>query len=185
MRGIVGRSGISMNVLGHSNAVERLRDNIRTVFPDDAFLGSVTPVDRISEKVYDDVLGLDVELYDDQQALYGSLHRRRWSEIPASFINSNPDGIVLLTNETFVAFLPAWLTCALTDKQVREFMVYTFSPEPDKPSERMDSRMLLLTSQQKKALLAFLAHCVEVESSKFIKEHARTALAYVDQSTQP
>jgi hypothetical protein len=102
MRGIVGRSGISMTVLGHSNAVERLRDNIRTVFPDDAFLGSVTPIDGISEKVYDDVLGLDVELYDDQQALYGSLHRRRCSEIPASFINSNPDGIVLLTNEAFV-----------------------------------------------------------------------------------
>jgi hypothetical protein len=34
---------------------------------------------------------------------------------------------------------------------------------------------ILLTSQQKKVLLTFLAHGVEVESSKFIKEHAQTA----------
>ena len=33
-----------------------LRDIIRTAFPDDAFLGSVTPVHGISEKVYDEAL---------------------------------------------------------------------------------------------------------------------------------
>jgi hypothetical protein len=86
-----------------------------------------------------------------------------------------PDGIVLLTHEAFAAFLPAWLTCALTNNAVREFMVYTFSPELHKTSERMDSRIRLLTFPQKKALRAFLPHCVQVESSHFVTEHADRA----------
>jgi hypothetical protein len=148
-----------------SNA-ELVQAKIRTAFPDSEFFGLITSADG----------SLNEEL-DEEQALYGALRGRKWTEIPASFVGSYPDGVVLLTDEAFAAFLPAWLTCALQDRTVRELMVYTFSPR--EPSERMNRRIRSLTSSQREALLAFLAHCVEVESSSFVKERARRALVRI------
>lgn len=148
------------------NDAEHVQAKIRTAFPDSEFFGSITPADG----------SLNEEL-DEEQALYGALRGKRWTEIPASFVGCYPDGVVLLTDEAFAAFLPAWLTCALQNKTVRELMVYTFSPR--EPSERTNRRIRSLTSPQREALQAFLAHCVEVESSGFVKERARRALARV------
>ena len=53
--------------------------------------------------------------------------RKVGPNIPTSFIEQNPDGVVLLTDEAFTVFLPAWLTCAIEKDKVREMMVYTFS----------------------------------------------------------
>lgn len=146
---------------------ELLSAKIKVAFPDLAFSGPITGVD-----------GQPNEELDEQQALYGALRGRKWSEIPVSVIESNPDGVVLLTDEAFVAFLPAWLHCALTHEKVRELMVYAFSPAVHKSTEGMDRRIRRLTSPQKEALLAFLTYCAEVESSKFVKERARSAVAY-------
>lgn len=149
---------------GHD--AELVQAKIRAAFGDSVFCGAITPADR----------RLDEEL-DEEQALYGTLHGKKWSEVPASFVGSYPDGIVLLTDDAFAAFLPAWLTCALQNKAVREMMIYTFAPR--EPSERTNRRIRSLTSPQREALKAFLAHCVEAESSGFIKERARKALARV------
>jgi hypothetical protein len=150
--------------------LELLRAKIKVAFPDAAFSGVITGAD-----------GLLSEELDEEQALYGALRGRKWSEVPVSIIESNPDGIVLLTDEAFVAFLPAWLNRALTQEKVREMMVYVFSPDVHKSTETTDHRMRQFTSPQKDVLVAFLKYCLEVESSKFVKERARSAVAYASQ----
>jgi hypothetical protein len=148
------------------NDAELVQAKIRAAFPDSVFSGSITPADgRLNEEL------------DEERALYSALHGKKWTDIAASFIGGYPDGVVLLTDEAFATFLPAWLTCALQNKEVRELMVYTFSPR--EPSERSDRRVRNLTSSQREALRAFLAYCLEVESSNFVKERARRALARV------
>ena len=148
-------------------AIIGLRSRIRAAFPDSTFNGPITGVD-----------GLMNEELDEQRALYAALRDKKWSEVPTAVIDNNPDGVVLLTDEAFAAFLPAWLDRALTHEKVRELMVYVFSPDVHKSTERTGHRIEHLSPPQKEALLAFLTYCVEVESSKFVKERARSAVAY-------
>jgi hypothetical protein len=155
-----------------SEAVLALRLQITRAFPDFTFNGPITGVD-----------GLMNEELDEERALYAALRDKKWSEVPTSVIDNNPDGVVLLTVEAFAAFLPAWLDCALTHEKVRELMVYVFSPDVHKSTERTDKRIGHLTSQQKETLLAFLTYCLEVESSKFVKERARSAVEYAARFT--
>lgn len=150
-------------------AAEAVREKIRRAFPDLKFSGRITPSD-----------GETGEDYDEEQALYGALHGRKWSEIPVSFIKPYSYSIPLLTETAFGMFLPAWLIVALDDDEVREAVVYTFSGHNrDTDTSFMARRLQLLSSLQREALQMFLAHCVEVETSKFVQEHARRALEYV------
>jgi len=146
---------------------ELVEAKIRAAFADSTFAGPITAVDEMTN-----------EELDEEQALYGALRGRSWSEISASLIARYPDGIALLTDEAFIAFLPAWLTRALKDDEVLEAMVYMFSPHA-RTSEMLNRRLRLLSAEQREALEAFLAHCVDVESSKFVKDHARRAVAHV------
>jgi hypothetical protein len=132
-------------------------------------MGAITGVD-----------GWQQEELDEERALYGCLHEKNWSEIPTSFIEQNPDGVVLLTDEAFTVFLPAWLTCAIERDNVREMMVYTFSGDLKKSSDRIDRRMRQLAPIQRDAIRAFLVLCVDVESSKFVRQHAQSALDYMN-----
>ena len=146
-----------------------LRDRIRAAFPDTVQSGSVTPADEETD-----------EDLDETRALYVALRGRKWSDIPASFIKEYAYSIPLLTEESFVMFLPAWLTGALDDQETRRAMVYTFSPDRrDEDTSFMDRRVQRLSGAQKEAIRAFLSHSVDVEPSKFVKERARRALEYV------
>ena len=83
-----------------------------------------------------------------------------------------------------VAFLAAWLSCALKDAEVREMVVYAFSPDAHKRSNWRGRHIHLLNSSQRKVLQTFLAYCVDIESSKYIKQHAQAALEYVKSMTE-
>jgi hypothetical protein len=144
-----------------------LRDNIIAAFPGSVFSGPITRVD-----------GRTDEALEEEQALYNALRARKWSDIEGSFVSSNVDGIALLTDQAFAAFLPAWLIAALDENEVREMLVYFFSPSAHEPSESRDRRIEQLTLPQKKVLRAFLTYCFEVEDSEFVKEHARSAAEY-------
>lgn len=145
-----------------------LRASIIAAFPNSVFSGSITAVDGRTDR----------EL-DEEQALYNALYGKKWSDIEASFVSSYPDGISLLTDEAFAAFLPAWLIAALGDNEVRELVVFFFSSSAHEPSERRDRRIQQLTLLQKKVLREFLTYCAEMEASEFVKEHARSAVEYV------
>ena len=149
--------------------VEALRTAIQVAFPDRPFLGSITAVD-----------GLTNEELDEQRALYSALRGRKWSEIPLPVIESNPDGIVLLTDEAFIAFLPAWLTHALAHEKIRELLIYVFSPAVHASMKKMDQRIRLLNSMQMEALRGFLEFSFSTENSTYIKEQAAHALTYVE-----
>src|SRR3569833_322638 len=149
-----------------ANAVEAVRGQIRLAFPNMVFSGQITPAD-----------GETGEEFDEERAQYGALHGKARSEIPSSFIKSYSYSIPLLTEEAFGIFLPAWLSGALDDHEVRRAVVYAFSPHHrTEDASFMNRRVQTLTRQQKEAIRDFLAYSFNVESSKFVKDHARRAL---------
>jgi hypothetical protein len=150
------------------NAIESVRSSIQSAFPDFIYSGPITVAD-----------GKSGEDYDEPEALYNALHGRSWSEISASFIRGNPHGLVLLTAEAFVAYLPAWLIEGLSEPEVAEVMVYTFSPEDDNDQRLMEYRMLSMNSIQMKALSAFLTRFAQTTSSQSVKDSVAQALVYV------
>lgn len=145
-------------------------DKIRDAFPDITYSGSITPAD-----------GLQNEELDEERALYSELKGKKWSQVSTSFIEANPDAVVLLTDQAFFAFLPAWLNCAITHEKVREMTAYMFEPrrQKERPPKLMDNRIRQLSSPQRKAIEALLAYCVHVEPSPYIKKSAQNALDYV------
>jgi hypothetical protein len=156
------------------NSAERLRTQMRAAFPDVAYAGAITPAD-----------GKTGQDYDEHEALYNALHDKPWSQIPAAFIRGNAHGLVLLTAEAFVAYLPAWLNEGLVSPEVAEVMVYTFYPDPAKNRDHMDQRMHAMSSPQSEVLAAFLAYCSQTTTSGFLKDHATQALEYVRRFRKP
>jgi hypothetical protein len=151
------------------DVIERVRSQIRSAFPDVIHSGPITPAD-----------GKTGEDYADHGVLYGVLHGRAWSEVPVSFIRENDDGLALLTEEAFVAYLPAWLIEGLVASQVGDALIYTFCPDPGNDHRFMDRRIQLMSSVQKEALSAFLSHYAQASASKYIKDRAKQAVVYVN-----
>jgi hypothetical protein len=79
-------------------------------------------------------------------------------------------------------YLPAWLTEGLTDPEIGEVMVYTFCPEDGKETHRMDDRLKNMKPTQREALSAFLTLIFKTSASKFVKDRAEQAEAYVSRS---
>jgi len=151
---------------------EDIQRKIKRAFPEAIFSGPITSVD-----------GLPNQELDEQQALFSALRGRKWSEVPGSIIEGNPNGLVLLTDDAFQAFLPAWLIGALAQEEVLEMMLYLFSPESHTSLAMMNRRMQRLNSRQKEAIRALLLYCAEAESSTFVKKQARKAIDYVETFT--
>jgi hypothetical protein len=151
--------------------VDYVREQIRREFPDTVFLGKITPVDGRSD-----------DEFDEERDLFEVLSGRKWSDIPRSFLERNPDGFVLLVDNAFVAFLPAWLSFSLTNDEVRELLVYAFSPHvhgSDEWKKCTDRRLRSLAAAQRAVLLEVLKLHLETEPSRSIKEHAQKAVDYV------
>ncbi len=159
---------VRMTAPESDTAIASLLATLRGAFPDDIFAGPVTA----------DV-GPEDEDREEELTLGSELAGKKWSEVPAALVKVYPDGMALLTDQAFAAFLPAWLAVALGDGEVREMLAYHFSPAVHGPSERSDRRIRQLTPSQREALIAFFAHCADVEHSKFVKAHAQHALRYV------
>ena len=62
--------------------------------------------------------------------VYEALNGRIWPDIPKEFLRREPDGFVLLTDGTLVAYLPAWLMCALDDMDGENVVRELSSSEP-------------------------------------------------------
>jgi hypothetical protein len=151
------------------NEKEELRGKIRAAFPDVVFAGRITPVD-----------GDTHEDFDEEWALYGALHGKKWSEVPQSFIKSYADTIPLLTEEAFEAFFAAWLSAALDIHEVRKVLVYPLSNDRlEGDTSYMDARLRRLSESQKEATLAILASALDRESSEHFRSRARIAIEYV------
>ena len=149
-----------------------LREAIRRSFPAERYTGKVTPHDGewLPELTEENAI------LDDHMFLYEALNGRRWTEVPTQLLRNQPDGYVLLTDEAFTAFLPAWLMHSLegmdAKNEVRDFLVYTFSSTL--------SQFRVLNPEQQLTVRSLLAEFAERESSPYVKKLAFQALALID-----
>ncbi len=162
-----------MNV---SDAESNLRARIEEVFPAERCHGPITRFDGHHE-----------EEFDEDQLLYQGLLGRTWKEISGQFIREHPGGLVLLTPEAFVAFLPAWLLFALDDmageNEVRSFVIYVFSPKTEllpNTSSGIRDRFGNLNAEQQKTTRKFLAYCYIQEQSEFLRARAKDAVDFME-----
>lgn len=159
-------------------SAESVRERIKAAFPDSIFSGPITGIDG-EQQLYDERDDEGNPIYDEEQALYETLRGKRWSEIPGAFIEIYSDCHLLLSDAAFAAYLPAWLSYSLTHEEVRELMVYAFSPESHESMEGADHRLRRLTPLQIEALREFLAYALDVTTSTFVKKEAFSAMAYI------
>src|SRR3954453_2287094 len=129
-------------------------------------------------------------IYDDDMFVYEALKGRTWPDIEREFLYSQPDGFVLLTNEDLVASLAAWLMGSLGDingeNVVREFVVYSFAPNPDQVPDMTSwkaERLKVLTKRQRTVLRSLLVAFAERERSDFVRKHAASAVQLIDRTT--
>lgn len=156
---------------------DELRKLIRSAFPAHIYDGVIT--------AYDDKLE-DPEL-DEEKELYERLKGKTWTDVPQRFLDSRPDGYVLLVDKAFVAFIAAWLTRSLDDidgeNKVRDFVVYAFAPKRDLVPDTtgfIRQRLIALDGQQRDTLHALLMEFAETEPSAFQRKLASEAVGLID-----
>jgi hypothetical protein len=148
-----------------------LREAIRRSFPAEIYTGKVTPNDGewLPELTEENAI------LDDDMFLYEGLNGRRWTEVPTQLLQTHLDGYVLLTDQAFTAFLPAWLMYSLEnmdgENEVRNFLVYAFSYTL--------RQFRVLDPEQKGIVRSLLAEFAERGTSRFVKKLAVEALALI------
>jgi hypothetical protein len=172
------------NVHANDGASERLaalRDSVPRIFPPVVYQGRVTRFDGewLPELTEENAL------LDDDKFLYEALLGRQWTEIPKEFIYAMAGDFVLLTHEALVAFLPAWMMCALEDitgeNRVREMFVYSFSPEEQhRLGEYKLRRLRALNPDQRSLVRSLLLEFAHLEPDGFIREHASAGVKFID-----
>ena len=164
-------------IRGHNVRIDELRKLIRHAFPAEAYTGRITPCDD----------ELDDPDLDDEKDLYEALKGRRWTDLPQRFLDNQPDGYVLLIDEAFGAFLPAWLIRSLEnidgENEVRDFVVYTFSPKHDMVPDTTDfilHRLRTLSPEQRHVLHSLFVEFAERDPSAFQRKLASEAITLLD-----
>ena len=151
---------------GQGDVTAALREAIRCSFPDEPYIGKVTPNDD----------QLDDPELDEDKDLRDALNGRRWTEVPAKLLHDLPDGYVLLTDEAFVAFLPAWLMRSLEhmdeENEVRNFIVYSFS--------HTMRQFRVLNPGQQRTVRSILAEFTQRGTCASVGKRATEAVALVD-----
>jgi hypothetical protein len=167
---------------GKDERISALRESIRRLFPAEPYTGKVTRYD--GEWAPEDD---NKALLDDDQVLYEALNGRRWTEVPTQLLRNQPDGLPLLTDEAYVAFLPAWLMCSLENihgqNEVRNFVVYNFAPRPEMMPDMTEftvDRLRVLNPEQRLAIRSLLAEFAKQEASSNIRNLASQAVALID-----
>ncbi len=166
------------NIEGGENVrIAELRESIRRAFPAQAYSGRVTS--------YDDEL--DDPDRDEEKYLYEALKGRKWIDVPQQIIGDLPDGYVLLTQEAFEAFVAAWLLRSLEnidrEDEVRDFVIYTFSPKHDKvpdTTEYVLDRVRALNPEQRHVLHSVLAEFAARDKSTFRRKLASAGAGLLD-----
>lgn len=154
-----------------------LRQQIQSAFPSYIYEGVVTK--------YDDKLA-DPGL-DEEKELYETLKGKMWTEVPSQFLDSQPDGYVLLVDDAFAAFIAAWLRRSLDningENKVRDFVVYAFGPKRDLVPDTtglIQQRLIALNGQQRGVLRALLAEFADKGPSAFQRKLASEAAGLID-----
>jgi hypothetical protein len=165
------------NIDAEGRRIAALRESIRHVFPAETYKGPITP--------HDDQLD-DPDL-DEEKDLYEALKGRTWKDVPPSILDNQPDGYVLLTDEAFAAFLAAWLMRSLEnmdgENEIRDFVVYTFSPKHDMVPDTtwfILRRLRSLVPEQRHTLHSLLTEFSERDPSAFQRRLASEAVALLD-----
>jgi hypothetical protein len=163
--------------------IVELAESVRRSFPAVRYLGKVTSHDG----EWLPALTEENAILEDDRALYEGLSGRTWTEIPPRLINDVPDGLPLLTDEAFVAFVPAWLARSLEnidgENEVRNFIVFTFSPRPDMVPDMtqfITNRIRILSPQQRLTVRSLLAEFANSERSGSIRADAARAVKLID-----
>jgi hypothetical protein len=150
---------------------------IQRAFPAKTYDGVITG--------YDDKLN-DPEL-DEEKELYENLKGKKWTDVPQQLIKNKPDGYVRLTNESFAAFIAAWLMRSLEnmngENEVRDFVVYAFSPKHDMvpdTTEFIRQRLIALNPEQRYVLHALLTEFAKIDPSAFQRRLALEAVALLE-----
>jgi|tagenome__1003787_1003787.scaffolds.fasta_scaffold20452846_2 hypothetical protein len=150
--------------------ITALGESIRRSFPPETQTGQITHSDDSDNP--------DI---DEERDLQNALSGRKWTDVPKELLQAQPDGYELLTDEAFVAFLPAWLMHSLEnidgENEIREFVIYAFSP--DMTSFKMQ-RLRCLSLDQRLTLRSLLAEFAERESSPYLRKLASEAVALID-----
>jgi hypothetical protein len=143
---------------------------IRAAFPI-CTVEKITPID--DELTGPPIEDSDGDPYDDSRFLIAALRGITWPQIPKEFLILNPDGYLLMSEEAFVAFLPAWLIQSLEEAQnenkVREFLAYSFNNGFHLTSN--------LNRQQWSVVHALLQHFAKHDPSSFIRTKAAEAIS--------
>jgi hypothetical protein len=154
-----------------------LREAIQQTFPAERYDGVITNDDK----------KLDDPELDDEKELYEALKGKKWTDVPQQLLDTQPDGYVLLTDEAFAAFIAAWLMRSLEsldgENEVRDFVVYAFSPRDDMVPDTTGlvlHRMRILSSQQRRVLHSLLTEFAERDPSEFQKRLALEAVALLE-----
>lgn len=145
--------------------------------------GNVTPHDdKLISK-----LAEDQAILEDDQDVFKALKGHKWTEIPNEILESQPDGYVLLADEAFAAFVPAWLLRALDnidgESEVRNFFVYAFSPKHDmvpNTTEIVLHRLRLLNVEQRSVVLSLLTEFTKRGTTRFVRDLATKAVNLFD-----
>lgn len=149
-----------------------LREMVRRAFPADPYFGNVTNYDKDLQQE----LTEKNEALDEDQDLYRMLRGRGWTEIPKYFLYSHPDGYVLLSEDAFSAFLPAWLLRALdnveAEDEVRNFLVYAFS--------NTAQQLRHLNQEQRRTVRALLAEFAGRGTEAPVRKLIPQAIEYLD-----
>ena len=175
---MTARNGKNGDIKESNGQIVSLRESIRQAFPIVAYSGKITNRD----------LELDDPSLDEEKDLHDALKGKRWSDIPRELLLSLPDGYVLLSDAAFVSFLPAWLLYALEnidgENEVRNFVVYAFSPKhdmvPDTTNQILD-RLRLLNPEQRSTVRSLLEEFTKRGTSPFVKTLALKAVTLIDQ----
>ena len=164
-------------ISAQNDRISELRELVRLAFPAEAYTGRITQHD---EK-------LDDPEFDEERALYEALNGRKWTDVPRTLLDSQPDGYVLLTDKAFAAFLAAWLMRSLenidAENEVRDFVVYAFSPKHDMVPDTTEfilRRLGCLSPEQRATLHSLLMEFAERDPSAFRRKLASQAVALFD-----
>jgi len=102
--------------------------------------------------------------------------KAEWTEVPRNLLFRHPDGYVLLTDQAFVAFLPAWLMCSLEgmdeENEVRNFLAYAFS--------NTLRQFQILNPEQRVTVRSILAEFVERGTGSSVRNLLTKTIVFID-----
>jgi hypothetical protein len=153
---------------GQDVRTAELREMIQRAFPAETYDGVITG--------YDDKLD-DPEL-DEEKELYENLKGKEWTDVPQQLIRNKPDGCVRLTNESFPAFIAAWLMHSLENMN-GENGIPKHDMVPD-TTEFIRQRLIALKQEQRYVLHALLTEFAKKDPSAFQRGLALEAVALLE-----